>query len=154
MSEALTILPFSTDFEFVALREFRNGGFEYKAGDWIPKGPEYATDERQLRILYENRYIGPRKGELVERKEPVAASSAPAPEPTASPKAEDDGHLPLRVKHKGFGRWFVVDGGMNDAAGPYTSREAAEQVRDNLLRDQREEAAERARAERETSNDG
>jgi hypothetical protein len=139
MSAALTQLPFHPDMEFVATREFTNGGYAYRHGSWIPKGPEheaqYSTHERQLRILYENRYIEAVKPEMIECTPPRRAGE-PDPAATApvQPDADDDSHLPLRLKHRGFGRYSVVDAGNNEVAGPYSSKGGAKEARDNLLK--------------------
>ncbi len=118
--------PFSISLEYVFAQPVRYAGVDYPAGAFVPKGTIPARD---LAMFADQRLIIERAPDAVP-VDPVPVSSN-SPAPRIAPASEPTS--PYSVKNKGFGRFYVVDAGQNNVAGPYRSEEAADEARRALL---------------------
>ncbi len=118
--------PFSISLEYVFAQPVRYAGVDYPAGAFVPKD---VIPARNLAMFADQRLIIERAADAVP-VEPVPVS-ANSPAPRASAASEPISAY--AVKNKGFGRFYVVDAGGNNVAGPYRSEETADEARRALL---------------------
>lgn len=133
----LSQLPFSPLYDYYTTAPLTYDGHNYKEGEAFPKpddtGKKPVVDHRLLRQLYEQRRISavpPAKAPLPKEppqptEEPVDPDAPPV-EKTTAPPAVDEGNRRLKIKFKGFSKWWIVDADTDDKlAGPYASAEEA-----------------------------
>lgn len=105
--------PFALEAQYLCVKPFVMAGVSYQLGQIVDTG---AIETRRLRLMYEARMIEPvGKQKTPALLKPAAKPPAPPPAPV---KAEGK-----RAEHRGFGRWFVVDGDGNES-GPFSKNKA------------------------------
>jgi hypothetical protein len=116
-------MPFSPNYRFVCVKPFVMSGRAYERGDEVDTSE---IETRRLRQMYEARMVDG----VAPEQEPLAASTkapkAVAVEPPTGPQEAASGGLSM--VHKGFSRYYVVDGSGNEVAGPVTKEEATRLV--------------------------
>lgn len=106
--------PFSPTGEYIARKNFRFAGRDFKPGDTFP-WRQLACDTRKLRQLYEGRFVTT----VFEDEESISVVSPPLPpdfeisEETEEEQVEDLTFDPEihRVDNPKRGRWVITRGG-------------------------------------------
>ena len=126
MSRHTPPLPFSPYYDFRVVKPMTIGGKALVMGDPFPTE---GLPPRRLRQMFEARMISPLPPEVLPITPANGAAGAaqagqgaggtePPPDTATRPTG------PLTAKHRGFGKWYVMDAADDEVSGPHTREEA------------------------------